>query len=425
MSARSADSEALFATSAGGAEERLRRIEAVIDIALSKLDVQELLAELLDRIRELLATDTAAVLLLDESSQVLVAAAARGIEEEVSQGVRIRLGKGFAGRIAAEGRPVILEQVSPANVVNPLLLRKGIQSMLGVPLLSGDSVVGVLHVGTLHTRRFTDEDVAVLELVADRVAMATTARRALIDRAAAATLQRSLSPGRLPALPGLDLGARYAPGGQFGVGGDWYDVFLLPSGLLGIAIGDVMGHGLPAATVMGRLRSALRAYALEDDDPASALERLDRKIQHFEPGQMGTVIYGLLDPRLQIIRMSCAGHLAPALARPHAAAELVELPIDLPVGVQPDVRRHTTSIELPPGALLCLFTDGLIEQRDADADVDLALKRLRDALTDDAIRTAETACAELMATLIGERRHDDDVSVLAIKRLPDIPASPH
>jgi sigma-B regulation protein RsbU (phosphoserine phosphatase) len=401
----------------------LRRIESVTDIALSRLDGEDLLVELLDRVRELLSTDTAVVLLMDESSQFLVATAARGIDEEVSQGVRVPLGRGFAGRVAAERRPVILEQVSTANVVNPLLLRKGIRSMLGVPLLNGDSVVGVLHVGTLATRRFTEEEVALLELAADRVAMATTARRALIDRAAVATLQRSLAPGRLPTLPGLDLAARYVPGSLYGVGGDWYDVFLLPSGLLGIAIGDVMGHGLPAATVMGRLRSALRAYALEDDDPASVLERLDRKVQHFEPGQMGTVLYALLHPQLFTMRISCAGHLVPALTRPGAATELLELPVDLPVGVQPYAGRMSTSIELPPGSLLCLFTDGLVEDRTGEVDVDEALTRLRAALTGEAIQTAETACAELMATLIGDRKPEDDVTVLALKRIPDAVAA--
>ncbi len=402
MSALSGDREPVVAASARDAEDRLRRIEAVTDVALSKLDVEHMLAELLDRIRDLLATDSAAVLLLEDSSPFLVATAASGIEDEVVQGVRVPLGGGFAGRIAAERRPVILEQVTATNVANPLLLHKGITSMLGVPLLSGENVLGELHVGTLTARSFTDEDVALLELVADRVARAIAGRRALIDRAAAAALQRSLAPRQLPDLPGLDLAARYVPGSEFGVSGDWYDVFLLPSGLLGVAIGDVMGHGLRAATVMGRLRSAL-------------LQRLDRKIQHFEPGQMSTVLYALLEPRGHLVRMSCAGHVAPALALPDAAAEIIDLPVDLPLGVEPDVPRRTTALDLPPGALLCLFTDGLIEHR--TGDVDVALTQLLDALAGEAIETAESACAELMATLIGEREPYDDVSVLTLKRL--------
>ena len=132
--------------------DRLRRIEAVTDAALAHLGVEELLVELLDRVRELLSVDTAAVLLLDQSAQFLIATAARGIEEEVRQGVRIPLGKGFAGRIAAQKRPVYLAQVDHSNVLNPILREKGIRSLLGVPLLAGGNAIGVLHVGTLTPR---------------------------------------------------------------------------------------------------------------------------------------------------------------------------------------------------------------------------------------------------------------------------------
>src|ERR671922_2174520 len=117
-----------MATDAHAPRERLRRIEAVTDTALGHLGVEELLVELLDRVRELLSVDTAAVLLLDSSAQYLVATAARGLEEEVRQGVRIPLGKGFAGRIAAQKQPVILDRVDHTNVLNPILWEKGIHS---------------------------------------------------------------------------------------------------------------------------------------------------------------------------------------------------------------------------------------------------------------------------------------------------------
>ncbi|MDT7652988.1 MAG: phosphoserine phosphatase RsbU/P, partial [Pseudonocardiales bacterium] len=137
------------------AQERLRRIEAVTDTDLAHLDVEDLLNALLERVRALLLVDTAAVLLLAPSGRQLVATAAQGIDEEVQQGVRIPLGKGFAGRIASEKQPVILDEVNSTNVQNPLLLKRGICSMLGVPLLIGGRVLGVLHVGTLTPRRFT------------------------------------------------------------------------------------------------------------------------------------------------------------------------------------------------------------------------------------------------------------------------------
>jgi signal transduction histidine kinase len=152
--------------------QRIEDIQAVTDAALAHLDIDELLDVLLPRIRQILAADTCAVLLLDEGQDELVARAAVGLEEEVERGVRIPVGRGFAGRVAAGRRPVILDDVDHADVLNPILREKGIKSMLGVPLLAAGDVIGVLHVGTLVHRRFTGEDVELLALVAQRVALA-------------------------------------------------------------------------------------------------------------------------------------------------------------------------------------------------------------------------------------------------------------
>jgi signal transduction histidine kinase len=154
------------------ARQRVEHVQAVMDAALAHLELDELLAVLLPRIRSILGTDTCAVLLLDPGARELVARAAVGIEEEVEQGVRIPVGRGFAGRVAAERAPVILEDVGHADVFNPILREKGIESLLGVPLIAQDEVIGVLHVGALQRRAFTSDDVELLELVAARVALA-------------------------------------------------------------------------------------------------------------------------------------------------------------------------------------------------------------------------------------------------------------
>jgi signal transduction histidine kinase len=151
---------------------RIESVQAVTDAALAHLELEELLMALLRRTKEILDVDTCAILLLDAERDELVARAAIGIEEEVEQGVRIPLGGGFAGKIAAERRPVILPSVDHDHVLNPILLDKGIKSMLGVPLLAYDHVVGVLHVGTLHPHDFSRDDVELLQLVADRAALA-------------------------------------------------------------------------------------------------------------------------------------------------------------------------------------------------------------------------------------------------------------
>jgi anti-sigma regulatory factor (Ser/Thr protein kinase)/putative methionine-R-sulfoxide reductase with GAF domain len=416
----------------GDLGDRLRRLEAVTDAELAQLDVDELLDELLERVRELLAVDTAAVLLLNPSAQHLVATAARGIEEEVRQGVRIPLGRGFAGRIAAEKRPVILEQVDHTNVLNPILRDKGIRSMLGVPLLLGGDVLGVLHVGTLTPRMFSPDDTALLQLVADRIALAVHARVTQVERAAATALQRSLLPTALPDIPDLEFAARYVPGGQGQVGGDWYDVFTLPSGAVCIVVGDVVGRGLPAAVEMGRLRDALRAFTLYTDDPAELLDRLDRHVQHFEAGIMATVLCAVLDPSGGQMRLSCAGHPPPVIsAGADLAAAVLDLPADLPIGVDAEVRRHVSTVAVPPGTAVCLYTDGLVERRTRSLTV--GLDRLAEAMF---AGPAESVCAAIMQALVGADPASDDIALLVLRRQPvtdtgtdtldlEIPAAPN
>ena len=154
------------------ARRQVEHVQAIVDTSLAHLELDALLDELLDRIRAILGVDTCAVLLVDPERRDLFACAAVGLEEEVEQGIRIPLGKGFAGRIAAEGRPIGLPDVDHADVVNPLLRQKGIKSLLGVPLAVREHVIGVLHVGTLSPRTFTRDDTELLQLVAERLAVA-------------------------------------------------------------------------------------------------------------------------------------------------------------------------------------------------------------------------------------------------------------
>jgi anti-sigma regulatory factor (Ser/Thr protein kinase) len=234
-----------------------------------------------------------------------------------------------------------------------------------------------------------------------------------LDRAAAAALQRSLMPGRLPAVPGVEFAARYIPGDAGGLGGDWYDVFTLPSGRIGVVIGDVVGRGLQAAVVMGRLRSALRAFALEEDDPAEVLERLDGNVQHFEDGVMATVLYAVLEPSAERVTLSTAGHLPPVVSAPGAPASLLQVPVDLPVGVAAGPPRRTVVVDLPPGGLLFLYTDGLVERRRRSLDVGLDL--LTDAV---ALDHVETVCTTVLGRLVGSEHVPDDVAMLVVRRLP-------
>jgi sigma-B regulation protein RsbU (phosphoserine phosphatase) len=391
-------------------EVRLRGIQSITDATLSRLDDDELLTELLDRTREVLRADTAAVLLLDFSSGQLIATAAAGLEEEVRQGVRIPVGHGFAGRIAAEHQPVVLDRVDHTTVLNPILWAKGIQSMMGVPMVAGGRVIGVLHVGSLTPRRFTSDDVNLLQLAADRAAATVQSMTAQANRVAVAALQHSLVPSALPAVAGAEMAARYIPGSG-AVGGDWYDVFTLPTGQLCVAVGDVAGSGLAAAVIMGRMRSALRAYALETADPAEVLGRLDRKMQHFEPDALATVLYAVIEPELDRMHVSLAGHFPPVIARPGQPAELADVQAGALIGVATRAQRPVTTVPVAPGALLCFYTDGLVER--PGELIDDGLDRLCQAVT---AQPPEMACAAVMRALVGSEPARDDIALLMIQR---------
>jgi putative methionine-R-sulfoxide reductase with GAF domain len=346
------------------AVDRLRDIETVTHAGLAHLGVEELLVELLDRVRNVLDADTAAVLLLDGPNDQLIATAARGIEEEVYQGARVPLGRGFAGRIATTRRPAAIVDVADADVVNPVLRENGVRSLLGVPLLAGGELLGVLHVGSIALRHFDDQDAELLQMVADRIALAVTVVQSDTERKASTLLQRSLLPQRLPRVPGLDVGVRYIAGGGGTVGGDWYDLFTLPTGRVCIAVGDVVGRGLRAAAVMGRLRSSLRAHALgHQGDPALVIDLVDRQLRHFDPGEMATVVVAVLDPSFDRLHLSSAGHPAPLLAAGDGPARYVDVAHDPPLGVTPRRRRRAVTIDLPPGAVVSFYTDGLVERR--------------------------------------------------------------
>ncbi|GAA1199771.1 hypothetical protein GCM10009675_14600 [Prauserella alba] len=379
------------------------------------MEVERLLEEILERIRELLAADTATVLLLDSGAHHLVTRASAGMKEAVRQGARVRVGEGFAGRIAATRESLVLHDVNETTVVNPILWHRGIRSLAGVPLIADGELLGVLHVGALSTRTFDDTDVEFLRVAGDRVAMATRNRMTGSGQAAALSLQRTLLPGTLPEISGLDMAARYAPGEAGGVSGDWYDVFKLPSGWLCGTMGDVVGRGLDAATVMARLRTAIRAYALDSADPAEVLTKLDRHIRHFEPTMMATVAYAMWEPSLCRIHLSLAGHLTPVIAPDAEPAELPDIPVDPPVGAGTVPRpRRTTTIDIAPGTTVLFYTDGLVERRHRPLDEGLALLR-------GIVRSgpAESLCSDVMLQLVGTDPTDDDVALLAVRRRPE------
>jgi sigma-B regulation protein RsbU (phosphoserine phosphatase) len=392
----------------------LRGFRALTDSSLAGLGFDDLLAELLDRVRKILNADTAAILLLDEESQSLVARAASGIEEEVYQNVHVPIGHGFAGRIASTQRPAMLERVNRRTVTNPILWEKGIQSMLGVPLLGGDSMLGVLHVGRLSQQRFTPEDADLLVVVAERVALATQAALLASERAASTLLERSLVPSAIPPVAGLEFAARYVPSADRGVGGDWYDVFQLPSGEVWITVGDVAGHGLRSAVVMGRLRTMLRVHAFAGAGPDEALDLTNGVFEYFDPDEMATAVCVAMSPSSNEVLVCSAGHPPPILTLPGGQAQTLELETRPPLGVAYDRRGSAAAVRFPPGAMLVLYTDGLVERR--GHSLTARLRQLCRIVNTDA---PDLVCRRIMSRLVGSAPPEDDIALFAARRIVD------
>ncbi|WP_052358421.1 SpoIIE family protein phosphatase [Terrabacter tumescens] len=243
--------------------------------------------------------------------------------------------------------------------------------------------------------------------------------RAQREHQIAETLQRSLLPDRLPDVPGVALAARYVPAtADVQIGGDWYDVVQLPGGLLGLAIGDVAGHGLPAAATMVQVRMALRAYALQDPSPPAVMRGVHQLVAQLPVPEMVTLIYLVFDPATRRIRWSNAGH-PPALTVADGRGDFLTGALSPPVGVTADGSFTEASAELPPGATLILFTDGLIERRGVsltDGLDRLALEASAAAVDD----RLEALCDRLLETFLDEHHIEDDVAVLAMRAAPSV-----
>ena len=393
------------------AADRLRDLQTITDAALAFLPLDVLLDELLTRVIGILGVDTAAILLLDEDENELVARAAKGLEEEVERGVRIPLGRGFAGRIAATRMPVRILNLAEADIFNPILREKGLESMLGVPLLVEGDVVGVLHVGTLRQRAFGEDDTELLQRAGDRAALAISSRLTEHERGLADALQRSLMP-RLPQVPAVSLAGRYLPAAAARLGGDWYDAFPLPDGRLGLAIGDVVGRGFHAAAIMGQLRSGLRAYALDGMAPGEVLEKLNRLLRQLEPGRTATLLYIVLDPHGGDLVAAGAGHPPPLVSPADGEPWFAEVPASVPLGALRHVRYDELELELEPGSTLALYTDGLVER--PGESLDAGLERLATTVSAD-YGDLEHLGDALVDVMLPEGAGDDDAALLVAR----------
>ncbi|MFV2115370.1 SpoIIE family protein phosphatase [Micromonospora sp. LOL_025] len=250
----------------------------------------------------------------------------------------------------------------------------------------------------------------VLRQLAQAVAAAVEAQRSFDEEhRIAVTLQRSLLPRRIPQVNGLDMAVRYEPASaQTEVGGDFYELVMLDGHLL-LAIGDVAGHSLHAATVMAELRHAVRAYAVEGHQPGEILDRVNELMRTLLPNELATICVLLLHPPSGRVRLASAGHLPPLLSL-DGKVEFVQHSAPL-LGVRAP-RPPDLEFVLPAGATLVFYTDGLIERRDTTIDDGLAaLAVAANRVEDDLDRFCERLLVELAPAEI-----HDDVAVVALRR---------
>jgi GAF domain-containing protein/anti-sigma regulatory factor (Ser/Thr protein kinase) len=393
------------------ARRRLEALQRVTDAALAYLGEDELLQELLNRVAEIMGVDTVAILLLEDKE--LHARAAKGIEEEVEQSVRIPLGRGFAGRIAAERRPIFIPDVDHADILNPILREKGIRSLLGVPLLVEGKAIGVLHVGSLTPRTFTDEESELLQTAGDRAALAIEQARLYEQRRVAEALQRRLLSAEVPAASGLEVAARYLPAAGGRLGGDWYDVFQLAGGRVAVVVGDVVGHGLAPAAVMAQLRTAVRAYAADGVEPGEVVGRVNHLMWHLGPLSMTTLAYLVLDPATESLEIVNAGHPPPLIAEPGAEPRFLEAPRGIALGATSTAIYTAGTLPLPTGSTVLLYTDGLVERR--GEPIDAGLERLRALVT--GAHDVDDLCSSIVTALV-PAAPADDVAVIAVRIPP-------
>ncbi|MBT2525173.1 SpoIIE family protein phosphatase [Streptomyces sp. ISL-99] len=314
------------------------------------------------------------------------------------------------------GRPLFfesMEHLAAAYPGIPMDAHVGARAFL--PLIASGRPVGSCILGFDQPRGFSPEERTVLTALAGLIAQALQrAQRYDTEAALARGLQDALLPHRLPVVEHVDTVARYLSGTQgMEVGGDWYDVVITGQGLA-LVVGDVQGHGVAAAATMGQLRSAVRAFALAGQDPQEVMHDTNRLLIDIDPGQFASCCYIVLDPASGAAQAVRAGHPQPLLRHSDGRTEVLDLAGGIVLGVDQHASYPVTELRLDPGAVLALFTDGLVEQ--PGIDIDLGIERLRATFSE----IGSSSLAETADRLIREARQSadrpDDIALLLAAR---------
>ncbi|MBB4950282.1 serine phosphatase RsbU (regulator of sigma subunit)/PAS domain-containing protein [Kitasatospora gansuensis] len=323
--------------------------------------------------------------------------------------------------VFSTGAPAFFESPDELLAAYPGIVQDEMRAWAFLPLVASGLPVGSCILGFDRPRRFTSEERSVLTALGGLIAQALERAR-LYDAefALARGLQQALLPHRLPEVPGLAVTARYLPGTRgMEIGGDWYDAISTPAGVC-LVIGDVEGHNVGAAATMGQLRSAVRAFVTSGSLPDEVLTRTNQLLLDLDPGLLASCCLIRLDPATGRALAVRAGHVPPLLRRPDGRTEPLDLAGGPLLGIDPDVTYPTTELRLPVGAILALFTDGLIERPG------IPLEEGLDQLRADLAHSSVVELGALADHLLRDARHsshraDDVALLLACRTAGDLP----
>src|SRR6478735_3887068 len=402
------------------ASERLQRITTELSNALTRADVAQVL---LAHVDEAVGTECAVLVSLGEGLRPTEILDSNGFEEDVAESwLEARMDastpQGQAVRRLTPYHFDATDAVAGDRAHDPA--HSGHRSFLFVPLVLGRRPLALLVASAHHPLDLGPDDLRFVAALAGQAAQALDrARRFESERRIAETLQQSVLPASLPSVPGLQLAGRYLPGtAELEVGGDWYDAIPLSNGRFGLVVGDVVGKGVRAAATMGQLRNAIRAFSLDRLKPTTTLGRLSRLAEEVIETSFATVVYAELDPETGVCRYASAGHPPPVLAKLDGGVEFLDGGRGLPLGTGAAATYRQAVAELPHGAVLLFYTDGLIERR--GRSLDEGFERLRAAVAT-APREPDLLADHVLEHLIGDEERRDDVVLLVARLLPVAP----
>ena len=402
---------------------KLRRLFEVGLLITSSLDLDEVLTRAMDLSRQVMEADACSLMLLDEEAGELVFRVALGDVGERIKEMRLPVGKGVAGWVAAAGEPALIPDAYADERFDPSYDRATgyrTRSIICVPLIVQDRLIGVSQlINKLDGEAFTEWDLELFRLLNAQVAIAVDNARLHAHRlrqermerdlAFAQAIQLSILPQELPREEGVEFSASCTSALE--IGGDFYDVIHLPEGRYIAAIGDVSGKGVSAALYMARMVSEIRHLALRLEEPGAVLTALNDQIAaSTQRGMFVTLVFAVLDPASGRLSVANAGHLPPLVRPPGGGVPLaLEDDVGPPLGIMPGVAYSARDRTLEPGEVVVLYTDGVVEAQDADGSF-FGMERLEGILSEtdgSPVEVFDRVLEAVEAFVAGHSQHDD------------------